>query len=418
LQEVHLDPETLARLACGDLASDELQRIERHLALCAVCQWRLEDLSAQVCGALAGWHGPPEDYDGAIDRALEDLSLPLAGAAEESGDAGALLKALLRAARPERPALIRGDVRFQIPKLCQLLKDRGREAWHEDPAVALEFAELAVAVAERLDPARFGSNQVEDTLASAWAHLGNAYRITSDLRRAEEALRRASVHHLRAGGDAFTQSEILSFTASLRDNQGRFDEATYLLDRVIAIHREGQENLQMARALITKGVVLNDAGRSREAIHVLREGMARLDPEEEPRLVLAARHNLIFGFNEIGESRRALAALEASRQLYMEVGDRLHRVRFWSLEGLISRNLGRLDEAAVALRRARDGFAESGSGIGAAVASLNLAVVHARQGRSGDVRRVTAEVIPILDANNLRQEAFLARLLFERAGRP
>ena len=414
MREVHLDPETLARLACGDVASDEFQRIERHLALCAVCQWRLEDLSAQVCGALAGWHGPLGDYDDAIDRALEGLGGPLAGAVEENRGAGSLLEVLLRAARPERLALIQGDLRFQNPKLCDLLQDRGREAWHEDPAAALECAELAVAVAKRLDSARYGSNLVEDTRASAWAHLGNAYRIGSDLRRAEEALRVAFVHHLRAGGDAFTQSEILSFTASLRGNQGRYDEATYLLDRVIAIHREGQEDLQMARAMITKGVVLNDAGKPREAIRVLREGMARLDPEAEPRLMLAARHNLILGFNEMGASRRALSALEASRQLYMEVGDRLHRVRFWILEGLISRDLGRLDEAAAALRKARDGFAECGSGINAAFASLDLAVVHARQGRRRDVRRVTAEVIPILEANNLQQEAFLARLLYER----
>ena len=53
-------------------------------------------------------------------------------------------------------------------------------------------------------PCRLGWNlfQRADTQAMAWACLGNAYRVASDLRRSEEALDEAEVRLQRSGGEA------------------------------------------------------------------------------------------------------------------------------------------------------------------------------------------------------------------------
>ncbi len=83
---------------------------------------------------------------------------------------------------------------------------RSREVWFHDPTQAVSLAEVAVAVAERLDEGHYGLTLAEDARASAWAHLGNALRIAADHRRAEAALDKAETHLQRSGGEAYTEA--------------------------------------------------------------------------------------------------------------------------------------------------------------------------------------------------------------------
>ena len=60
--------------------------------------------------------------------------------------------------------------------LCELLLARTREAWFADAAAAVELAELAVVVSDRLDRDHYGESLVEDARARACAYLANALR--------------------------------------------------------------------------------------------------------------------------------------------------------------------------------------------------------------------------------------------------
>src|SRR5690349_11203011 len=281
------------------------------------------------------------EYDRAFERAAERSSQRLASLLEEADEAGELLVELLRAPAERREELVRTDERFQRLKVCELLESELRDLWSDDPASVVELAELAVRIAEQLDPDRYGERLVEDARALAWAHLGNSYPVVSDLRAAEEALRAAVEHYKRAGEESCTEAEILSFSASLRTSQGQFDEAARLLDRVIEVHRAGQDRHREGRALIQKGVVRGHAGRLKEAIRLIRSGLSKIDFLEEPRLMVAAQHNLIWYLNESGGHRGAQRALRKCRKLYLELGDRMHLVRLRWLEGKIARELGR-----------------------------------------------------------------------------
>jgi tetratricopeptide (TPR) repeat protein len=82
----------------------------------------------------------------------------------------------------------------------------------------------------------------------AWACLGNACRVASDLRRAEEALDEAEARLRRSGGEAYAEAQIFSYRASLRNSQGLFREAVKLRDRALAIYREAKDrHLEEAR---------------------------------------------------------------------------------------------------------------------------------------------------------------------------
>src|SRR4051794_11457006 len=222
-----------------------------------------------------------EHYDEAFERASERVILQLAGFAEDPQSTDALLAELLREPVSGRHRRIRTEEKFHSLKLCQLLQTRSRAAWASAPDAALEMADLAIEVARHLDSGRYGSCVVEDARARAWSYLGNAFRITSDYWRAEQALHQAWSHHVLAGEDAYTETELLTFTASLRKDQYRYQEAVQLTDQTIALYREGQDQHLEGAGLILKGLSLGQAGQIQEAISVLHMGLDRIDPQRD-----------------------------------------------------------------------------------------------------------------------------------------
>lgn len=357
----------------------------------------------------------PENPAPRGDEHEQVLDEQLPGILQEIDEAAALLTEILGTPGSERRTLLDSGVRFHSLQLCQLLEDRSREAWFSEPARAVHLAELATAVAERLDDTHYGALLAEDARASAWAHLGNACRIAADLRRAEEALQTAEEHQRRSGGDAYTEALILSFQASLRNTQGRYDEATRLLDGAITVYRQARDCHEEGRALIKKGTTLGYAGRHREAVRLIRRGMSRIDLYQEPRLLVTARHNLILFMTEGGRHQEAEAILAETRRLYVVLGERMNLVRLRWLEGKLARELGRLEDAETALKEARDAFLAVDIAIDAALVSLDLAILYMQRGEITALKELAAEMRPIFESGDVHPEALAAVLLFQQA---
>jgi len=358
---------------------------------------------------------PGDEYEQVFERLAGSVGEQLPGLLREIDEATALLAEILGTPEPERQALLDRGVRFHSLQLCQLFEERSREAWFSAPARAVELAGLAVAVAERLDEAHYGPLLAEDARASAWAHLGNAFRIASDHHRAEEALRIAEEHQRRSGEDAYTEAMILSFKASLRSAQGQFDEAAQLLDGAITVYRQARDRHEEGRALILKGTALGHAGRHQEAVRLIRRGLSRIDLFQEPRLLVAARHNLIFFMVDGGRHQEAVDSLTETRRLYRDLGERMNLVRLRWLEGKIARELGRLEEAEAALTEARDTFLADGIAIDAALVSLDLAILYVQRGEISALKEIAAEMGPIFASGDVHPEALAAVFLFQQA---
>lgn len=278
------------------------------------------------------------------------------------------------------------------------------------------MADLAVEVSQHLETGRYGSSLVEDSRALAWAHLGNAFRITSDLWRAEQALHQAWHHHELSGQDAYTETEILKFTSSLRNDQSRPKEAMQLIDKAITIYREGQDRHLEGTALILKALILGDQGRSQEAIPLLLAGLDRIDPEEDPRLVFVGKHNVIVATAQSGELGKARQLIHQSRPLYQGLGE-IDLAKVHWLEGFIAANLGQFAEAEAKLRDVRDFFLDCQLGIEFFLSSLDLAQMYMLAGRQSPVKESLGELIPLGETLGLRKEVLLARILYEKASR-
>jgi tetratricopeptide (TPR) repeat protein len=188
-----------------------------------------------------------------------------------------------------------------------------------------------------------------------------------------------------------------------------------VLDPAIEVYREARDRHQEGKALIKKGAALSYAGRHAQAARLVRRGLAKIDPFEEPRLMVVARHNLIGCLKGSGHAEEALRILNETRGLYLSLGEPSHLVRLRWMEGKLYRDLGRLDEAESAFREVREDFIRQRIGLEAAMVSLDLAMVFLERGETGEIKRLAAEMIAVFESREDHQRAMAAFLLFQKA---
>ena len=152
-------------------------------------------------------------------------------------------------------------------------------------------------------------------------------------------------------------------------------------------------------------------------MRLLRRALDLIDPQDDPRVFLAARHNLINALNRNGRSREAFALLFHTRPLYLKAGDRMNLLKLRWLEGLVALGLQRIEQAEAAFQEVRQAFIELDLAYDMALVSLDLAGTYTVQGRSADVRNIAEETLAIFQAHNIHREALAALLVFCSAAR-
>lgn len=397
MTEDHLSLETLADLLSGEIEDDTLARevVPHLLASCPGCEARVAEIRA-LQRSLGHWN--------------ESIVV------REGGEAPALLAELEELASEERFLRVAQDARFQTWGLCQLLLERGREATLGAPTQAVELAELAVRVAEELVEEPYHPDWVGDLRARSWAHLGNARRVAGELHSADAAFRRADAC-LVAGstGRLGAMAEILELKAALRRAQRRLPEALELLERATDLARNSDDPHDLGRALVSRAKAVEETGDLEQAGKLLEQAAARIDPHRDPRLYLCTQHNLLWVLASSGQPDRAAELLPDVRTLSRKLGNRLDLERLRWAEGRIAAARGDLEVAERILAEVQEGFLAAGSGLDAALVSLELALVYAREDRTEDLKALAGKIVPIFHAQDVHREALAALFLFQRA---
>jgi tetratricopeptide (TPR) repeat protein len=423
----HPTPEALEQFILGQLCTNEMRDIAWHLLNgCAECQaatstlWEPADSfeHPDIFELSASPEETCDGYDAVLDRVFEKVAATEAGLAEQRAASRNLLAELMQVPPERQHLMIANSQRFRKRVLCDLLIEESHETGFQDPRRAVELARLAVQLSDRLTAEECGGGDFQESLrARAWAHLGNAFRVSSRFDEAESAL--AVAEGLLNGGRVglHDRARVLALLASLRRAQQRFGEALLLFDRVAAIYKKlGQWNL-LGRTLLQKSLVCGEAGDGDAEMALLRRSLDLIDPQTDARLFLAARHNLIHALHESGRSREAFALLFHTRPLYLKTGDRMNLLKLRWLEGLVASGLQRLEQAEAAFREVREGYASLGLDYDAALASIELASLYATQGRTVDVLRVAEETLAIFQSRNTHREALAALLVLCGAAR-
>lgn len=404
----HLDAAGLEDLVLLNGHRAQKRFLLEALGLCPECARVGEHLLA---AREAGWLS--EDY-GILEAEL----------ARSRFQAPGLWEKLARYSQEKRRGLIQDTDRFLSWGLCELLCRQSREAAAGDAVQAVELAELAVLVAGRLPPNHpFEPEWLLGLQALAWAYLGNARRVLGELRSAEEAFSRAdelwTLGEAEVGDPLGYGPVLLDLQASLLRAQRRFREAVMYLDQVVAAYRDGRPEVREAhlagRALVNKAYTLDQMGEPERAVEALREAAPLVDPKRDPRLFLCLQHNLLLFLTNLGRHREAAALLPKVETMTREAGSALDLVRLRWAEGRIAAGLGQTARAAELFRSVRQDFLAQGIGYDAALVSLELAALYAREGKTAEMKELAGEMLPVFRSRDVHREALAALAVFQQA---
>src|SRR5579864_593322 len=483
----HPDPILLERFMRNEVEGSERRWIVRHLiAGCSRCVavtsrlWSLGDPPATpATQATPGTPGTPAAEAPEVDarRSLEPgppSAAPTAAAAASSNvaygdlferlaDVGRRIEAEraraprlaaeLLASPPQDRAALLARPACLTPAVCGLLLDRSRDAAPGDPAAAVRAADLAVAVAEELDPVACGATVARGLRVRAWAHLAQARRLGDDLDGAEWALavaealasglgRRAANAQRTVPLEPAEWAELLVFKAGLFADRGDLQGADRLLARATELFHAGAEPRRAGRTLLQEGLIRAELGDRERAAELLRAGVDLLDPAAEPALVAANLYRLATLLRGIAMEAataavaapaapgppatpapaastpqacgiEALQLVERARVLYRELGDSAAEAYLSRLQGQIEAALGKLEDAAATLRAATAALALQGLGREAALAQVELALVLLRLGRAAEIHRLGLDLRPVKQARDKSWPWAAALLVFQ-----
>lgn len=393
------------RLARGQATAEETRELVRTVLLEA----RPEDFDD---GELEPEVAADEPWlsDGALERIGEmEVQVEAERRAAEEG-----LAALLVLPAGARLAAFDSDPRLAGWPLVDLLCERSFAAGPERPGEARQLARLAVELAGRLDDRTEGEDAVSaplraDLRGMAWAQLGNAERIASDLPAAEAALKTAE-EHLRAGtGDRLMRARYLGFAASLGSDRSRFERAVELARRSAGLYRRLDDRHGLGRTLLKLASYHAHRDDLDRACATIDEALAHLDPEEEPRSLFVAHQNRASFLERAGRLDEAEGELAAAEELAAASLDRL-RIRW--IAGRIAVRRGETASGERELTQVRAQFLDRDLGYEAAQVSLELAVLYAEQDRIADQKRLAEEMVPLFAARGVHPEARAALTLF------
>ena len=124
--------------------------------------------------------------------------------------------------------------------------------------------------------------------------------------------------------------------------------------------------------------------------------------------------NLLVGLERFAEAAELLPCV---RELALEQRNELDLIRVVWLAARVAAGQGRVEEAEAGFEQVRQAFLDHDLPYVAAVASLDLAVLWLRAGRTAEVRELAAEMEVVFRAKKIRREALAAILLFCEAAK-
>lgn len=401
MKKVHLTDDDLRRLIEEDDLEVRDRLILHHLAVCPEC--------CAVGGYLLRLFEA-----GNIDLPLCSLEIKLA---QSRAEAPGLWEEIAASSFEEQRLAIRSSPRFRSWGLTELLCERSIELAATDAARGLEVATLAAEIAGKLQewqPAE--QHWLEELRGFAWAHVGNAWRVLGDLRKADDAFETAEdwweSGAVDVGDILGYEGRFWALKASLRRAQRRLPEALELIEQALAAEEKPEDR---GRILIKKAKIMEEMGEFKKALSILRKAEGLLGVTPAPRLRLCIGHNRIWLLALTGRHAEARTLLPEVLELSRTLGNDLDLIRLRWVEGQIAFGFGEHEPAKRAFEEVRQEFASRGLGFDAALASLEVAVIYAHEKNAAAVKVIAQEILPLFGVQDIPREAFAVLGLFIQA---
>lgn len=191
-----------------------------------------------------------------------------------------------------------------------------------------------------------------------------------------------------------------------------------MLSKARVIYRHLQEDQLLVRALIKGSLVHGRNNEQEKAIGLLLRALELLQISWEPQLEQLARHSLALMLTDSGAytaARRVLKTPTLKTSRHRRRRDRLNVLRRYWLEGKIAAGLGEYGRAEASLHVARLGFHRENQSFDAALVSLDLALMFAKQGKRLQVVQLAKEMIATFKRLGIAREAIASLLLLQKS---
>ncbi|MEA2604408.1 MAG: hypothetical protein QOF89_5400 [Acidobacteriota bacterium] len=284
------------------------------------------------------------------------------------------------------------------------------------PGEALELAELALSIAERIPGDERGRSRLR---GYCWGHIANARRVANDLAGSDEAFAQAwDLWQAGAGSDSELLGEwvLPSMEASLRRAQRRFPEALELLDRA-KDSQGGSSPAALVFLLLQKEHIFEQMGDTQNALTALEKATPFVEASGDARQLFAFRFKSANHLYHLERYEEAAKLLPPVRELAVQQGNELDLLRVIWLSARVAAGQGRTEEAIAGLEQVSRDFMARELPYDAALSSLDLSVLWLTAGRTAEVRELAIAMGRIFKANGIDREALAALKLFCDAAR-
>ena len=183
-----------------------------------------------------------------------------------------------------------------------------------------------------------------------------------------------------------------------------------LLDRARALC--GDQPAAVARILLKKEQVFYQLGDLTAAIETLAEASPFVEASGDPHLLFAHRFNTVSDLCSLERFTEAAPMLPAVREMAIERGRQIELIRLLWLSTKIAAGQGRVEEATAGLNQVVRDFTDLESPYEAALAALELSVLHLEAGRTAEVKALAAAIGRIFTAKGITREALAALSVF------
>ncbi|HEY9421350.1 MAG TPA: hypothetical protein VIW92_08050, partial [Thermoanaerobaculia bacterium] len=246
----------------------------------------------------------------------------------------------------------------------------------------------------------------------AWAEFGNALRVADELPRAGEALARARELAARGTGSFPLYARMSELLASLLTDLRRFEEAVDLLHSLANAYHKRERAGAVVRVLVQLGHVWTQANQPKLAIAAHIRALDGLRPGD--RLFLPVVHTMALNFVEIGRAEVADTMIKRHQGLYRRSG-KLNKFRLLWLEGKIAFALDQFGKAEGKLQSARLAFLRVKNIYEAAMVSLDLALLLARQERRKELTWLIKQMLETFRSLGIARETLATLTLLRRS---
>lgn len=319
-----------------------------------------------------------------------------------------LWRSLKRHPPAGRRLLVENGKKYRSWGLCVRVAAESLAKAANHPQEALELAELAFFIAERVPGDAARRSQLQ---GYAEAHVANGLRVCNNLRGAREAIARArKLWETGAAGAPGLLNEALLpwIEAAVRRAERRFPEALKRIDEALAL----DAGELRGKILLSRAGILDLLGELSGSAEALCEAAPLIDSDKEPRLAFGLRFNLLVNLSHLGRFHEVEEQLPEVRALAERLGENLDLTRVVWLQGKAYAGLGRIAEAKTAFEQARQVFKRCELTFDYALVSLDLALLLLGQGCTVEVKTLAEQMVWIFRAQGVEREALVALRLF------